>query len=472
MATLDKVESLLLGSFPHHSKVEDLLAELGAPSTTVAVLENGVLSARCYSTLGHDTETLFQACSISKAVNAVAVMLAVQRGLFTLESTLTDVLTQKHLDMITGNSPPSQKPIIENITVRQVLSHTSGLSVPEFPGYPPDSPIPTVDEILAGKLPANTAPLRLISPPGFRFIYSGGGALLLQVILETATKQDYPDLIRELIFAPLGMQRSCYGPLPASEKNFAEAHLSGYARSPAGYHHLPELAAAGLWTTPTDLLKLTQGIQKSLSGDGGILPRELAEEMLTEVQGGMALGWERVNSSKAVFGHSGSNDPGYRCMLAGFAPEKGDTSTADCAIAVMTNAQSGYGTAFRIMQTLSTLKGWPAPVYEGMAPQLVQPASDSGADWKAWAGAWTDSKSRATYEIKENGDKAPVVVYNGAGEIALLPTLDARRGAEGGFVDFQWERMPGMTMHLKDDKGEKSVVLARIGSEPDVLNRK
>lgn len=136
MAIFDDVEALILANHPGHENVSAALASIGcSPSMSIATLENGVITSRCYSTVGNDTETLFQAASISKPVNALAVMKLIEQGKFTLDSTVGALLPKELLDILADGSPASQRPIVEGITVKQLLSHTAGLNVHGFAGY-------------------------------------------------------------------------------------------------------------------------------------------------------------------------------------------------------------------------------------------------------------------------------------------------------------------------------------------------
>ncbi|KAJ3475496.1 hypothetical protein NLG97_g9439 [Lecanicillium saksenae] len=483
MAILDEIESLLLANFPRHSTVEDGLAEQGVPSTSIAVLDNGVLSTRCYSTLGDTTSTAFQACSISKAINAFATMRLVDAGRLTLAGTLAELLPKEFLDLLADGSPENQRPLIESITVKQLLSHTSGISPSGFPGYSSTCSVPSLQQIVAGTKPANTVRFRMTSPPGSRYSYSGAGATLLQIILENVMGQSYPDLMHDLVLEPLGMTRSFYGPLAKSEgKDVAHPYSNGHAECEEGHHHLPELAAAGLWSTPTDLLNVVRDVQKSLNGDGGLLRRETAKEMITEVRGHMALGWETINDDKVVFGHSGSNHPGYRCILVGFA-KRGDKQVPPYSgIAIMTNSTPGLRVWLQLLHAISALKGWPFPSYPDMVPSLGRPATESGNDWKEWKGAWTghdaEEGERHWCVLRESGDGLPEVVYQGLGAIHLLPAVDSRRrettsgNGNGGFLDFIFEGMAVMLVRLVEGSdGARALKLAVMGGKCVELQR-
>jgi CubicO group peptidase (beta-lactamase class C family) len=107
-------------------------------------------------------------------------------------------------------------------------------------------------------------------------------------------------------------------PLPAPrEKQAARAHNRSGARMGDPWHAYPEKAAAGLWTTPTDLARFAIDVQLSLLGRSGrVLSPAMAKEMVTPVGvGPFAVGFELAKQGEGwYFSHGGSNW-GYQCEL-------------------------------------------------------------------------------------------------------------------------------------------------------------
>ncbi|KAK2589639.1 hypothetical protein QQS21_012679 [Conoideocrella luteorostrata] len=288
-------------------------------------------------------------------------MRLIDEGRFTLGSTIAELLMKDDLTVLLEDSPNNHISMIEKITVKQLMSHTAGLSQGHFLGYSTaaDSSIPPSRQILRGRHPANTMRTRLESLPGQVFAYSGGGITVLQIILETVTGKDFASIIQELVLEPLGMTRSRFGALPQTEKNVADAHYTGYTRCEDGHRVLPEQAAASLWKTPSDLLKVVQAIQKSLDGPDGFLRRDTAKQMLTEVQFGMALSWFVPGRTKITFKHGGVNDPGFRCILIGYADlsSGGERDVPNnCGMAIMTNSAMGDTAVWMVAQAIAHLK--------------------------------------------------------------------------------------------------------------------
>lgn len=237
------------------------LADEGVPSVSIAWLDRpfGNIQSHTITQGRENTETIYQACSISKAITALAVAKLVDQGILSYETKVVDFIPQSIIQSI------GSEHLMEYVTVGRLLSHTSGLSQHGFPGYAGDS-LPAYDDIFAGRWPSNTPRVRFSSLPGSEWKYSGGGYLLLQVFLENFTGMGFADFMQQTVLDPLGMNRSVYGDPSYKEYNYAQANFTAHTPSSQGrsYHRFPELAAAGLWSTPTDLLKATSAIQNSL----------------------------------------------------------------------------------------------------------------------------------------------------------------------------------------------------------------
>ena len=309
----------------------ELMETHGISALSVAVVEDYRLHwARAYGVADEatgalaDTDTLFQAASISKPLSAMAVLRAVQDGLFELDDDINSVLRSWKLQddaELLAETP---------VTPRMLLSMTAGTTVSGFPGYKPDAELPTVPQVLgrAGEeTPANTKPVVVGWQPGSRYEYSGGGSTILQLALSDVQARPFEKILQETVLDPLGMSRSCFcQPLPeALHGNAARAggSVTGSAakdRKPrAPWHVYPELYAAGLWTTPTDLAKFLIEVQLSLQGrSNNVLTPEFTRKMVTP--GGIghyALGFTTGSETPhrpappgeadRYFGHTGGN---------------------------------------------------------------------------------------------------------------------------------------------------------------------
>jgi len=281
----------------------DELARIGCSSTSIAILDHGSITGHCFSTIGDNDETLFQACSVSKTIAGMTTMKLIQQGKLKLEDKIAALLPRSVIELL---ETPETKRLLAGVTVKHLMSHTSGLSVHGFPGY--STSHPDVLTVISGKSPANTPQVRLQGMPGYAMSYSGGGITVLQLVLETVAGESFPSIVQKFVFEPLGMNRSFYS-LPDNETNIAQAYYTGYTACEDRWRSNPEQAAAGLWTTPSEILKVVRALQESLVGnkEGNFLEKEIAQQMLIEVSDGMALTWYAPKDPGLGFGHPGSN---------------------------------------------------------------------------------------------------------------------------------------------------------------------
>ena len=329
--------------------VGELLAQYKVPGASLAIVQQGELAATyCYgeARTGKPVvpSTLFQAASISKTINAMAILKLVARGRIALNDPVNQHLASWKL-------PSNALTEKTAVTIRMLLSHTGGTTVSGFAGYPPSAPLPSLEQVLDGKSPANSDPIRVAWPPGQDFRYSGGGTTILQQLVIDVTGYDYPTAVERLVLDPLGMKRSDYVQQPdvLSRTERALAHGPDGSPNPGGFRTHPEFAAAGLWTTPSDLVRAALAIINSRRArPSAFLPQELAQAMLTPVAQQSGLGV--FVDSKGVFSHPGSNI-GYRGLLAG-DPE------AEQAMVVMTDGDNGEKFCAEIRRRVAETFRW------------------------------------------------------------------------------------------------------------------
>jgi CubicO group peptidase (beta-lactamase class C family) len=330
------------------------MAELHIPGVSIAILHNGaVVWAEGFGVRGPDGKpvtrnTLFQAGSISKPVAALAALRLVQVGKLSLDSDINLALTSWHI-------PPSTAAPDAKVTLRELLTHTAGISVHGFPGYAGGAPVPTLTQVLDGTKPANTAPIRVETAPGTKWNYSGGGFTVMQQALIDVTHEPFPKLMTSTVLVPIGMTHSTYEqPLPASlMSDAASPYAAGEKPVQGGAHTYPEMAAAGLWTTPSDLAKYMIEVQQSLIGKANhVLDAGSTAAMLTSGKNHWGLGVELGGSeAKPYFTHGGVNE-GFQSLFVAY--EK----SGDGAI-VMTNADGGMEIADEVMRSIAMEYDWP-----------------------------------------------------------------------------------------------------------------
>ncbi|KAK3066728.1 hypothetical protein LTR53_016807 [Teratosphaeriaceae sp. CCFEE 6253] len=368
--------------------------EDGVPSASIAMLKDGEIMARVVTNGTEDTETIYQAASISKAITALAVARLVDEGKFTYESKVAERLPRSVVDSMVE---PATAHLMGHVTVAMLLSHTSGLSQHGFRGYAEGEPLPTAEEVLAGKPPANSPKVRFDLFPGARYSYSGGGFTLLQVFLESIMGQSFPRIVKDTVLSPLSMTRSHYGALKG-ESNFAAAHHTAEVGTVPPYYTLVEMAAAALWTTPTDLLKAIAAIQKSLHGDNGFLQTATAKKMLSHAEWtdhavGNVLGWR---ADGVGFAHSGDNDPGYTCYVFGShgGAVNGDKSQVSTFRPAGASPPLGFASIRKILSAFWYLEEWHrfttlASLGTDIHVVCAAPGDRSrDGRWIDWCGSW------------------------------------------------------------------------------------
>ncbi|RYY15782.1 MAG: class A beta-lactamase-related serine hydrolase [Cytophagaceae bacterium] len=323
------------------------------PALSVAVIHRGKIDwAKGYGVANAagtpvTPHTLFQAASISKSVAAMAALHLVEQGKLALDAPVPTALHQWHL---TGPALTPQHPV----TLRALLSHTAGTSVPGYDGYAAGAAVPTLPQVLDGQSPANSAPVVVRTAPGTAYAYSGGGYSVVQQLLGEAQPQAFADLLRTTVLGPCGMTASTFAqPLPAAQRPAVAQPTNGFGQYlPGGPHTYPEQAAAGLWTTASDLARWIIEVQGSLAGRANhVLSAPMTRTMLTPVQAQYGLGVETGGGPAArYFAHSGAN-AGYNTYYIGY--ERGEGAV------VLTNSNSGDVVIQELLRSIARAYGWP-----------------------------------------------------------------------------------------------------------------
>jgi CubicO group peptidase (beta-lactamase class C family) len=334
------------------------------PGVSVAVFDNfRVVWRKSYGVRETGTavpvtlDTTFQAGSVSKPVTALAAMRLVQDGHLTLDENINNRL-------VSWTVPDNAFTAHEKVTLRRLLSHSAGLSVHGFPGYPVGAPLPTLVQVLNGEKPANTAPVRMVMVPGTKFEYSGGGTTVVQLLLVEQLKKPFPQLMAEAVFRPLGLKHSSYEQPQPPERAAMSAvgHRTDGMPVPGKWHLYPEMAAAGLWTTPGDLAEVAVEVAKSEHGKSNrILSQENIHQMLTVQASPVGLGFFLATNSDR-FGHDGDDD-GFKTSLIAF-------SDSGQGAVVMANSDYGAWLVGPMFASLAKEYGWKNFTAEPMRPHV------------------------------------------------------------------------------------------------------
>ena len=423
----------------------DRMAELKVPGVSIAVIHQGKIEwARGFGvrSLGGPpvtADTMFQAGSISKPLAAMAALHLVQQGKLSLDTDVNTYLTSWKFpsDPVAAGKP---------ITLRELLTHTAGTTVHGFPGYASNEPVPTLVQVLNGEKPANTPAIRSESPPGVTWKYSGGGYTIMQQVLIDVTKEPFPKLLHDSVLAPIGMTHSTYEqPLPQAFQSFAATPYRDDGKPvEGGAHTYPEMAAAGLWTTPTDLAHYSIEVEQSLQGKANhVLLAEMTRQMLTPGIGHWGLGLEIGGADgNQYFSHGGANE-GFRNFFLAY--EKSGEGAV-----VMTSGDAGGQLGDEVMRSIAVEYGWPD--YKPVVRAAVQVDPKILAQY---VGAFELQKGFDLVVTLENGRL--MTQATGQGKIPIYPESETK---------FFPTAVPAEIEFFKDDQGKVTyLVLHQNGHE-------
>ncbi len=348
----------------------DVLLHYGIPGASVAIIEEFTVKNLIHYGVKErgtdrnvDDRTVFQAASISKPITSIGIFSLIQRG--DLDLSTTDVNAYlKSWKLDEGG--------FGAVTIGNLLRHMGGTTVSGFPGYDLDASRPTLLQVLSGSPPANTAKIRVANPPGKKALYSGGGYTVLQLLIEDTQNAGFTEWYAGHVLGPIGADGAFFGEPATPERRDAAAlaHDAGGRRFPSGpWHAYPELAAAGLWISASDLVKIVAFVQKTLAGNppnAGLLSTETALLMLSAgnrtealkgaaaVEDTVAHGFFLVDKNndgrKDYFSHSGGNW-GYRCIFIAHM-------RAGYGAVVLTNSDNGNAACSAIIENIGKKHGW------------------------------------------------------------------------------------------------------------------
>ena len=414
------------GSPPVKRTLAVEMARLGVPGVSIAVIHAGEIEwARGYGVLTPGgapvtPTTLFQAASISKPVTAMAALKMVEAGQLALDRDVNAYTSLWKLPKDMDNSP---------VTLRQLLSHTAGTTVHGFAGYAAGAPVPTLTQLLNGAKPANSRGVHVSARPGTKWRYSGGGYEVVQYVMTERSKTAFPQLLQQTVLKPLGMADSSFAqPLPPMQlARAALPHDSAGKPIPGGPHVYPELAAAGLWTTPSDLAKFAIEMKRSAAGQSNkVLSQSMTQLMLSPVLENFGLGWGLDGDGQArSFRHGGSN-AGYQNKLMAYT-ERGD------GIVVMTNGDRGGELADEVVRAVAAEYSWPTERTRVRAATAAGPAALDALPGKytiAGLGDFTIARAGQGLTVALKGD-AMEPLYAAPDGSWFVTSMDAQLTFEG-----------------------------------------
>ena len=272
--------------------------------------------------------TIFPAYSISKFVTALCVMKLYEKRLLDIDVPVNNYLKQWKLRTMDGNE--------SDTTIRAIMSHTAGIVDGEDAFYGlrrSDSEVGLMD-ILEGRTSYNNRPVRAEKAQGMEFEYSDAGYCVLQLLLQEIMHKPFEDVAQEVIFDKLGLKNTFF----ASTKNIAyfesnKMMVTGYDGEglpiPGRFPPFPDLAASGLWCTPTELCLIAKEFLAAFNGKSDFLQEKTAREMANPLEHFSWTGLGVFVNGKDILMSQGWGECG-QCMM------KINCTTEEIAI-VMTN---------------------------------------------------------------------------------------------------------------------------------------
>ena len=405
----------LEGKFNSPRTLRDRLAYYHTPGVSIAVINDfevewaqgfGVGDTRFNNNVS--TKTLFQAGSVSKSIFALGVLRLAQEGQLSLDEDIHRYLSAWRVPASEGWQP--------KITLRQLLSHTAGLTVSGFPGYQASERLPTVTQILNGEFPANTAKVEVNLLPGTQFRYSGGGITVAQQVLVDLLQKPFPHIMRELVLEPLGLSHSTYEqPLPKRwAKRAATAHPWKGIPLKGKFHTYPEMAAAGLWTTATDLAKVGVELLKVLHDRATptLLTKATIETMLRP-----QLDHQKVGEGDFVglgFFCNGQDDGfyfGHGGWDEGFITQMRVYKNIGKGAVVMINSNEGHPLLDEIMRAIAKEYEWPNALPKEKTAVSLANIQDYTGLYSSKAGTQFRISVMGDHLMLHYGQQPPLPIY-------------------------------------------------------------
>ena len=348
----------LEGESSQHATLAQRMADLHVPGVTIAAIRDGEIDwARGYGvvTLGGPAVTpctLFSVESMSKPVTALAVLKLYEQGKIDVDRNVNDYLKRWKL-------PDSTLPGPKTVTVRQLLTHTSGIGTHSGELYDTSKPLPTLLTDLNGAPPSKNSAVRIEATPGSKFQYANGGYEVLELLIEDVSGESFASFVTKTVLRPADMKDSHYD-VPTSEQlsaKAATAYFNDQAIRPNKYYN-SNFAAGGLWSTATDMAKLLIEIQREYDGKSSrILKQSTIRQMLApgpQVMPGFlqGLGFEIGGKPGAHFMEHGGSGIFQDEMVAYFQGKRD-------GLVVMASGSNGGILVKEILRSAATAYGWP-----------------------------------------------------------------------------------------------------------------
>jgi CubicO group peptidase (beta-lactamase class C family) len=303
----------------------DIAADENIGNVSFVLIVGGEAASEFHLSKGRpvDHNSVFQVASLGKWLTAWGVMALVEDGLVGLDTPVSDYLSRWQI--------PASEFDAEGVTVRRLLSHTSGLTDGlGYDGFDTALDRQSLEASLtkaADASPGKDGRTHLGNEPGSGFAYSGGGYTFLQLLIEEVSGQPFPEYMDKRVFVPLGMERSTFFHAEALEFGLAQNFTPDGTTRPLRWY--TALAATSLFTTSWDLSKFVMaqapdGSNPVLSASTmNLLRQPHASEMGADIWGLGTMLYAPNNTGGHIIGHDGSNEPAIN-TAARLDPATGD----------------------------------------------------------------------------------------------------------------------------------------------------
>ncbi|MEO4054399.1 serine hydrolase domain-containing protein [Solibacillus sp. CAU 1738] len=265
-----------------------------------------------------DKNSIFSACSISKFLTGMLAIKLVEDGLLDLDDDVNESLISRKVpeNVFTKN---------KKVTLRNLLSHQSGIKDPEdsFSVLNPKTGIPSMVELLKGETAYCKIPIEVQCDPESEFHYSDAGFCIIQQLIEDVTAKPFHQVMKEQIFDRLEMINSYFYPTMSEvdKENFACGHNKNGELVADKFPIYPYPAASGLWTTSLDLAELVLEFMNAVKGASKVgISENLAKEMINPQRGKnwTGLGMFLECAEKELEISSLGWGVGFQCMMVAF----------------------------------------------------------------------------------------------------------------------------------------------------------
>jgi len=336
------------------SALKQKMAARNIPAVSIAFMQNhkitwtrteGVIDFVSQREI--DQNTLFKTTSISKPVFANVLLEYRQASDIRLET--------NDLPSIKSWQIPERKWFKSRpVNLRDLSSHPTGTTAHGFKTNAAKLGVPTVIEMLKEAGPGNADAILVDIEPSATLQDTNSNTTLAQVVLHNQSRMPLQALSRSPNLDPLSIEQSPY-PQPVKQlaENAALPHLViGSSIKGAAYPY-PRQSTAGLWATPSELLKLASKVQKSYQAEGkSLIVSKTESELLTRQIESMGIEFylEQQNGTVISLFHDGAND-GFTNKVFIYA------KTGD-GIAIMTNSNNGSELINDLLSQVSEVYGW------------------------------------------------------------------------------------------------------------------